>query len=104
MQSSLRLESMAAPVFVFLWSTGFIGAKYGLPYAEPATFLAVRFALAAALLAMWVWLARAPWPTWRQAGHAAIIGILLHAFYLGGVSQGIALGIEAGLSALIVAL
>ncbi|MDH3665741.1 MAG: DMT family transporter [Paracoccaceae bacterium] len=104
MQSSPRLESMAAPVFVFLWSTGFIGAKYGLPYAEPATFLALRFALAAALLATWVWLARAPWPSWRQAGHAAMIGILLHAVYLGGVYQGIALGIEAGLSALIVAL
>ncbi len=95
---------MAAPVFVFLWSTGFIGAKYGLPYAEPATFLAVRFALAAALLALWVWLVGAPWPTRRQAGQAAMIGILLHAVYLGGVYQGIALGIEAGLSALIVAL
>ena len=98
------LDALAAPAFVFLWSTGFIGAKYGLPYAEPATFLAVRFALAAGLLAGWVWLARAPLPTWRQAAHAAVIGVLLHAVYLGGVYQGISLGIEAGLSALIVAL
>jgi drug/metabolite transporter (DMT)-like permease len=104
MRASFRPASLAAPLFVLLWSTGFIGAKYGLPYAEPATFLALRFALVAAALAAWVALARAPWPTWRQAREAALIGILLQAVYLGGVYQAIALGIEAGVSALIVGL
>lgn len=102
MQSSLRLEALAAPLFVFLWATGFIGAKYGLPYAEPATFLALRFALVSLALAVWVWIARAPLLTWRQAGQAAVIGVLLHAVYLGGVYQAIFMGIEAGVSALIV--
>ena len=104
MHSPLRIETLAAPLFVFLWATGFIGAKFGLPYAEPATFLALRFALVSLALGAWVIVARAPWPTWTQAGHAAVIGVLLHAVYLGGVYQAIFIGIEAGVSALIVGL
>jgi drug/metabolite transporter (DMT)-like permease len=104
MTSSLRLDTLAAPLFVVLWSTGFIGAKYGLPYAEPVTFLILRFALVALALALWVILARAPWPTWTQARDAALIGVLLQAVYLGGVYKAIDLGVEAGVSALIVGL
>ena len=92
-------------VFVFLWSTGFIGAKLGLPYAEPMTFLALRFALVVAILAPLALLMRAPWPD-RAAdvGHIAIVGVLLHGVYLGGVFAAISLGVEAGTAALIVAL
>lgn len=99
-----RPEALAAPLFVLLWSTGFIGAKYGLPYAEPATFLALRLAIASALLGAWVVLARAAWPSPAQMLDAALIGVLLHAVYLGGVYQAISLGTEAWVSALIVGL
>ena len=92
-------------VFVLLWSTGFIGAKLGLPYAEPMTFLTLRFAIGAALLLVVVLLFWAPWPaTWREAGHIAMAGLLLHGLYLGCVFASIGLGVEAGVSALIVSI
>jgi len=102
--SLLSLGTVAAPLFVVLWSTGFIGAKYGLPYAEPLTFLSVRFALAGAALALWTVLSGSPWPTGRQAAHLALVGILLHGGYLGGVFVAISLGVEAAVSALIVSI
>lgn len=102
--SLFTLGTVAAPLFVVLWSTGFIGAKYGLPYAEPLTFLSVRFALASAALTLWALLAGSPWPTGRQAAHMAFVGILLHASYLGGVFVAISLGVEAAVSALIVSM
>jgi drug/metabolite transporter (DMT)-like permease len=90
---------------VVLWSTGFIGAKLGLPHAGPLTFLALRFALAAALLALVALAMRAPWPHRPvELGHYAVAGLLVHGVYLGGVYVGIALGVEAGVSALIVGL
>ena len=104
MTSPFRLNILAAPLFVVLWSTGFIGAKYGLPYVEPVTFLVLRFTLVAVALGAWVLLARAAWLTVGQARDAAIIGVLLQAVYLGGVYKAIDLGIEAGVSALIVGL
>ena len=88
-------------LFVVLWSTGFIAAKYGLPYAPPLTFLMLRFLVVLVLLlplALW---ARAPWPAGR-VGHIALAGVLLHAGYLAGVWCAIKLGMPAGLSALIV--
>lgn len=100
----IRLDALAAPIFVVLWSTGFIGAKYGLPYVEPFTFLGIRFTLVAVLFALWVWLTGAPLPTRAQARDAAIIGVLLHGVYLGAVFWAISLGVEAGVSALIVGL
>lgn len=99
-----RLDLLAAPLFVVLWSTGFIGAKYGLPHIEPVTFLVLRFALVAAALVFWVILARTAWLTLAQARDAAIIGILLQAVYLGGIYKAIDLGVEAGVAALIVGL
>ncbi|RJG14536.1 DMT family transporter [Massilia cavernae] len=89
--------------FVFLWSTGFIVAKFGLPYAPPLTFLLLRCVLVLLLLLPWVVLARAPWPS-GNIGHLAVAGVLLQAGYLGGVWCAIKLGMPAGLSALIVGL
>ncbi len=90
-------------MFVLLWSTGFIGAKYGLPYAEPLTFLLLRFALVLAILAVTALLLRAPWPTRpRQAAHYAVGGILVHAGYLGGVYCAMYHGLPAGITAMVV--
>ncbi|MFO1362060.1 MAG: DMT family transporter [Burkholderiales bacterium] len=92
-------------VFVFLWSTGFIGAKYGLPYAQPITFLLLRFGLVLALMVPIALLLRAPWPaTPAQTAHIAATGVLLHGGYLGGVFTAIHAGMSAGLAALIVGL
>jgi drug/metabolite transporter (DMT)-like permease len=91
--------------FVLLWSTGFIGARLGLPYAEPLTFLCLRFALVSVLLAAICLVARAPWPrTRRQWMHIAVAGLLVQAGYLGGVFSAIDLGLSAGAAALIVGL
>ena len=90
-------------LFVFLWSTGFIGAKYGLPYAEPLSFLLTRYGLVIALMLVIAYVTRAPWPASpRQWLHIAVSGILVHAFYLGGVFVAIKHGLSAGITALIV--
>lgn len=89
--------------FVFLWSTGFIGAKYGLPYAEPLSFLLTRYILVIGLMLLLALLTRAPWPrTPRAWGHIAVSGILVHALYLGGVFVAIKHGLPAGVTALVV--
>lgn len=91
--------------FVLLWATGFIGARYGLPYAEPATFLLLRFALVVALLLPIAVVGGACWPPSRaQVVHLAVAGILVHGGYLGGVFSAIHAGMSAGVSALIVGL
>jgi drug/metabolite transporter (DMT)-like permease len=87
--------------FVFLWSTGFIAAKFGLPYAPPLTFLLLRCLGVLAVLLPIVWLWKAPWPH-GSIWHIAIAGLLLQTGYLGGVFCAIKLGMPAGLSALIV--
>lgn len=94
----------AAPLlFVLLWSTGFIGAKLGLPYAEPLTFLAVRFACVLAIMLPLALMARASWPkTANDTLHIAIAGTLIHGGYLGGVFSAIHQGMSAGVVALIV--
>jgi drug/metabolite transporter (DMT)-like permease len=91
-------------VFVLLWSTGFIGAKLGLPYAEPATFLVLRFGLVLLLLVPICLAFRAPWPAPRGFGHMFVAGVLLQAGYLGGVFAAIHHGMPAGVSALITGL
>lgn len=92
-------------LFVLLWSTGFIGAKFGLPYVEPFTFLTVRFLFALALLLPLAWAARHAWPRSPVTmGHQAVTGILVHAAYLGGVFWAIDHGLSAGVAALIVGL
>jgi drug/metabolite transporter (DMT)-like permease len=103
--SPLLLDSAIPALFVILWSTGFIGARLGLPYAEPLTFLALRYGLAAGLLVLVAIATRAPWPRRLvEVGHYAVAGLLVHGVYLGGVFVGIGLGVEAGVSALIVGL
>lgn len=94
----------AAPgVFVLLWATGFIGAKYGLPYAEPLTFLFVRFVIVSAILAAAALAMRAPWPKRRADWlHSLVTGVLIHGCYLGGVFLAISRGMPAGVTALIV--
>jgi drug/metabolite transporter (DMT)-like permease len=94
----------AAPLaFVLLWSTGFIVAKYAAPHAPPLTFLLYRFAGAIAILLPLIAITRAPWPrgvgSWRDV---MIVGVLLQATYLGGVWFAIAMGMPAGVSALLV--
>lgn len=87
--------------FVFLWSTGFIVAQFGLPYAPPLTFLLLRCLAVVALLLPIVLIWQAPWPRGSMR-HVAVAGLLLQAGYLGGVWCAIKLGMPAGLSALIV--
>jgi len=91
-------------LFVLLWSTGFIGARMGMPYAEPFSFLSVRFAIAALLLGGLTLVARAPWPGWRLAAHSMVVGVFLHGLYLGAVFWSIDHGLPAGISAMIVGL
>lgn len=92
-------------VFVVIWSTGFIVAKYGMPYAPPLTFLALRYFLSIVCFLVWIVLARAAWPTSRaQWGHLAVTGVLMHAAYLGGVWIAVKAGMGSGLTALIVGL
>jgi drug/metabolite transporter (DMT)-like permease len=88
---------------VLLWSTGFVGAKYGLPYAEPLTFLLWRFVLVVALMLPLALAMRAAWPrTMAQTAHVAAAGVLMQGGYLGGVFCAIHLGMSAGVIALMV--
>lgn len=102
---ALRLEWAITPVFVFLWSTGFIIAKLAMPYVEPATFLFWRYVgiLLAMGLLSFVW-RPSSWPNQSQLGHLLIAGLLLQFGYLMGVWSAVRLGMTAGLVALIVGL
>jgi drug/metabolite transporter (DMT)-like permease len=90
-------------VFVFLWSTGFIGAKLGLPYVEPLTFLATRFGICFLLMLPVIVFTKTIWPSrWQDFGHISISGLLMHGGYLGFVFLSIDQGVPAGISSLIV--
>ncbi len=92
-------------VFVLIWSTGFIVARYGMPHAPPFKFLAWRYALSIACFLPWIVLARVRWPQNRtQWLHLAVTGVLMHAGYLGGVWAAVKAGMGSGLSALVVGL
>lgn len=92
-------------LFVLLWSTGFIGARYGLPYAEPLSFLFVRYLLVISLMLGVALVMQAPWPRERRQWlHIGVSGILVHAFYLGGVFVAIKQGLPAGVTSLVVGL
>jgi drug/metabolite transporter (DMT)-like permease len=100
-----HLTIVAAPgLFVILWASGFIGAKLGLPYAEPLTFLFLRMFGAVLLLGIIVLIARPEWPTGEGILDSCATGVFMHALYLGGVYISIANGLPAALSALIVGL
>jgi len=100
------VAGLAIPaLFVFLWSSGFIGAKLGLPYCGPLTYLSLRYACVVLLMLPVCWLARAAWPASRtEAAHVMAAGVMIQAGYLGGVFVAISLGMPAGVAALIVGL
>ena len=103
-QESALVRAMPL-VFVLIWSTGFIVARYGMPHAPPLTFLSWRYALSVGCFLLWIMLARVRWPeSNRQWLHLAVTGILMHGGYLGGVWSAVKAGMGAGLSALIVGL
>ena len=92
-------------VFVIIWSTGFIVARFGMPYAPPLTFLVIRYTLSVLCFGVWIAVARAAWPSGRaQWAHLAVTGLLIHAGYLGGVWAAVKAGIGAGTVALLVGL
>ena len=100
-----RLAIATAPaLFVLLWSTGFIGARYGLPYIEPLTFLAVRMVFAVVIMAAIAIIGNVRWPDRSEVGHSLVAGSLVHGLCLGGVFTAISQGVPAGISALILGL
>ena len=101
----MTLARFAPALFVLLWSTGFVGAKYGLPYADPFVFLSVRILLAAALLFALAKLMKMPVRIGSTAVvRSGLIGFFLHACYLGGVFYSIAQGLPAGVAAVVTSL
>ena len=102
--AAVAVSAMPA-VFVMIWSTGFVVARFGMPHAGPLSFLSLRYALSVLALLLWATLARARWPRdLRQWGHLGVTGVLIHAGYLGGVWAAVKGGLGAGLAALIVCL
>jgi len=97
-------KSLIPASFVVLWATGFIGARYAMPWSEPFTFLAARFLIAAAILLLIALAIGARPANRREALHSLIAGALMHGGYLGAVFWAIKHGMPAGISALIVGL
>ncbi len=92
-------------VFVVIWSTGFIAARYGMPLAPPLSFLALRYSFSIFCFLLWISVARVSWPsTPAQWMHLSVTGILMHGGYLGGVWIAVKAGMGSGLVALIVGL
>ena len=90
-------------VFVLIWATGFIVARFGMPHAPPLSFLSMRYALSIACFGVWIVLAKVAWPQSRQQFlHLSVTGILMHAGYLGGVWVAVKAGMGSGLSSLVV--
>ena len=101
----MKTARLAPILFVFLWSTGFVGAKYGLPYADPFIFLSLRIFIAAGILLIAARLMHAQIALTRsEISKSALIGLFLHAFYLGGVFFAISTGVSAGVAAVITSL
>jgi drug/metabolite transporter (DMT)-like permease len=99
-----RLDALTPALFVVLWSSGFVTARTVAPYADPLAFLAVRFVAVLAIMGAIAVATRAPWPRGPRLGHVAVVGLLLHAVYLGGVFVSVSHGTPAGVSAVIVGL
>ena len=97
------MARLAPLLFVLLWSTGFLGAKFGLPHAAPLAFLLIRYLLVITLMANLALALRAPWPRdGRQWFHIGVSGLLVHGLYLSGVFIAISMGLSAGVASLIV--
>lgn len=98
------LRAMPA-VFVLIWSTGFIAARYGMPHAPPMSFLVIRYLLSLLCFLAWIALAKVVWPaSGTQWLHLGVTGVFMHAGYLGGVWIAVKAGMGSGLVALIVGL
>lgn len=98
------LRAMPA-VFVGIWSTGFVVARFGMPHAPPLTFLSWRYALSVVAFMIWIAWSRPAWPRGRSGwAWLALVGMLVHGGYLGGVWSAVKLGLGAGTAALIVGL
>lgn len=98
-------ERSAPALFVLLWSTGFIGIKYGIPYAPPFTFIAIRMAIASALLIILALVITKKFIyDWATIGKSSLVGLAIHGAYLGGCFYGVKQGMPAGITALIVSL
>lgn len=97
-----RFVKLIPFIFVFLWSTGFIAAKYALVYIEPFTLLLVRMVLTLCILSAWALCRVKQWPSMNRAKHQMAVGMLIHGAYLGGVFAAIKLGLPAGITAIIV--
>lgn len=104
--SILTISPKVIPwIFVWIWSTGFLAAKFGLPYAEPFTLLLYRFIFTLLFLLIVIRFKKSPWPKSKIAFlHLMVVGALIHGVYLGGVFQAIKWGMPAGLSAMIIGL
>lgn len=101
----VKLSRVAPVLFVLLWSTGFIGAKYGLPFADPFIFLSVRVLIAALILFAIATLMKSPIAIGASAiTRSSVIGFFLHACYLGGVFYSISKGLPAGVAAVVTSL
>lgn len=99
------LARLAPAIFVLLWSTGWVVAKYAAVYADPLTFLVLRYTLAIALFILFCVVTGAQWPkSWKMAGHAILSGMFLHGLYLGSVWWAIGEGVPAGISGIIAGL
>ena len=99
------LARLAPAIFVLLWSTGWVVAKYAAVYADPLTFLVLRYTLAIALFILFCIVTGARWPkSWKMAGHAIVSGMFLHGLYLGSVWWAIGEGVPAGISGIIAGL
>lgn len=104
-EESLAWVRAMPAVFVLIWSTGFVVARYGMPHSPPLTFLAIRYALSVLCFLPWILWAGVRWPRDRaQWLHLGVTGVLMHAGYLGGVWAAVKAGMGAGLTALIVGL
>jgi len=101
----LLVKRFAPAIFVLLWSTGFIGAKYILPYASPFTFLTIRYFAATVVLVVLAKLAKESLRMSRsQIKESILVSIFLHVLYIAGVFYAVHLGVSAGITAVIVSL
>ncbi|WP_261841037.1 DMT family transporter [Aliamphritea ceti] len=91
-------------MFVLLWSTGFVGAKYALPFIEPFYLLFLRMLFTLVVFAGLCFMFKPRWPAPVEAGHQMVTGFLVHGCYLGGVFAAIKLGMPAGITAIFVGL
>ena len=99
-----KQTNLIYPIFILIWSSGFIVSRFGMPFSEPMTFLFLRFSGVCVLMLPIILWKKIPWPSSQQIVHIAVAGSLLQFGYLAGVWISVRAGMPAGLSALIVGL